>query len=211
MVGDMTTSEQNYGVVAAILAGGMSSRMGKPKAGVRLSTGLSVFETVWAVLSRMNIPKAIVGHAHGIELASLGNPIVVPDVVERRGPVGALLGLLKSGLGTHYLVVGCDQILLTPALLQKLLTEIDTRPAVLGLHNSHFSPLPALIPDTVIGRVEELLQSEKASIRDLLTLTNARIETISESELELLRSVNTPQDLAELDRLQKNNSIDQET
>ena len=126
-------------------------------------------------------------------------------------PVGALLGLLKSGLGTHYLVVGCDQILLTPALLQKLLTEIDTRPAVLGLHNSHFSPLPALIPDTVIGRVEELLQSEKASIRDLLTLTNARIETISESELELLRSVNTPQDLAELDRLQKNNSIDQET
>ncbi|MCB9367304.1 MAG: NTP transferase domain-containing protein [Calditrichaeota bacterium] len=207
----MTTSEQKYGVVAAILAGGMSSRMGTPKSGVRLSTGLSVLETVWGVLSRMNIPKAIVGHAHGIDLASLGNPIVVPDVVEQRGPVGALLGLLQSGLGTHYLVVGCDQILLTPDLLQKLLLQIDSRPAVLGLHNDHFSPLPALIPETVIGRVEELLQNEKAAMRDLLVGADARIKTISESELELLRSVNTPQDLAELDHLQKNNSIDQET
>ena len=196
----MGESQQKQKIVAAILAGGLSSRMGTPKAGVRLSSGLTVFETVWRILDGLNLPRIIVGHAQGIESTSLGKPIIIPDAVERRGPVGALLGLLQSGLGTHYLVVGCDQILLTPDLLQTLVSEVAGRPIVLGRPDGRVSPLPALIPETAIRHVEELLCHEQASLRKLLEIADDRTISISEKEFERLRSVNTPQDLAELDR-----------
>lgn len=189
-------------VAVAILAGGMSSRMGAPKAGLTLVSGRTIFDHVYGCLAVLRLPCVVVGHAEGIALASYPELRVIRDEVTERGPVGALRGLFKSDVAQHYLVVGCDQPLFTVSLLRKLLAEIDERPNVFCSESEDFiSPLPGLYPASLLPTVEQLLEQPRASLRELLTRSNARSIAIEQADWLRLRSANTPQDVEDIDKI----------
>ncbi len=180
----------------------MSSRMGTAKAGYRLVSGRTIFDHVYTCLGEVGLPCVVVGHADGIALGSYPDLNVIPDEVIERGPVGALHGLFKSDVAQHYLVVGCDQPLLTADLLRKLLAEIDERPIVFCNEDENsFSPLPGLYPASLLPMVQQLLEQPRASVRELLTRSNARNIAIEQADWLRLRSANTPQDVEGINKI----------
>lgn len=183
----------------AILAGGKSSRMGVTKASIRLASGRTLFEHVFDCARELDLPCIAVGHVHGIDQSSYADLKIVPDEVADRGPVGALLGLFKSNLAEYYLIIPCDQPLLTSDLLGRLLVKADERPAVFSnLDKSELSPLPGLYPASLLPIVESLLHHSRASLRELLSLAQARTIVLDRSDWDRLRSANTPQDVDDI-------------
>lgn len=189
-------------VAVAILAGGKSSRMGAPKAGLTLVSGRTIFDHVYGCLAGLGLPCVVVGHADGIEINMYPDLRVIPDEVIERGPVGAMHGLFTSVVAQRYLVVGCDQPMLTAGLLRKLLVEIDERPNVFCSESEDFiSPLPGLYPASLLPMVEQLLEQPRASLRGLLARSNARTIAIEQTDWLRLRSANTPQDIEDIDKI----------
>lgn len=183
----------------AILAGGKSSRMGVSKAGVTLADGKSFFDHVFKHARELGMDCIAVGHVEGIDAEAYPDLHVQPDQVTDRGPVGALLGLFSSGRALHYLVVACDQPLLTTNLLRRLLDVADNRPSVFcDPQQERVFPLPGLYPAGGISIVQNLLLKPSASLRELLEVSNARKIPLNEYDRELLRGANTPQDVADL-------------
>lgn len=193
----MNSENMQLKIAAVILAGGRSSRMGTPKAGLSLATGRTIFEHVYECVKDLSLPCVVAGHAEGIQLCRYPDLTVIPDEISDRGPVGALLGVLNSNIAHHYMVIGCDQPLMRPILLRKLLTEIDERPcAFRNQADGNLSPLPGLYPAALLPIVEILLQQPRASLRELLAKSDVRMITLDQANWEYLRSANTPQDVA---------------
>src|SRR5262245_50591350 len=92
----------NCGV--CILAGGLSSRMGRDKASLRLGR------------------RTLLGHIRAIA-SGLGLPVRVlrDDAVPRCGPLGGLYTALQSGTHEAELFLACDMPLVSRELLEKLL------------------------------------------------------------------------------------------
>jgi molybdopterin-guanine dinucleotide biosynthesis protein A len=176
--------------------------MGTPKAGLRLASGRTIFDHVYGCVRELSLPCVVVGHADGIELHTYPGLLVIPDEITERGPVGALLGLLKSNVAHHYLVLACDQPLLSPKLLSRLLTVIDERPNVFSNQEAAtISPLPGLYPAGLLPIVETLLQQPRASLRELLAQADVRPIILDKEDWKLLRSANTAQDLVDIEAL----------
>ncbi|NUO19492.1 molybdenum cofactor guanylyltransferase [bacterium] len=187
-------------IAGAILAGGHSSRMGVPKAGIVLSSGETMFELVLRQFTGLDLRCVVVGHSDGIDKSLYDDVIFLPDQIHDRGPVGALFGLFQSGIASSYLVAGCDQILLNRQLLDSLVKQPNDRPVVFANDTGSFSPLPGLYPETMLRIVEEVLQQESASLRELLQKADTRMLTLQQEQFLRLRSVNTPQELNEYEQ-----------
>lgn len=176
--------------------------MGLPKAGLKLVSGQTMFEHVYSIAHELELPCIVVGHAHGIELNSHPGLRLIPDEIPGCGPVGGLLGLLKSNAATHYLVIACDQPLLSATIIEKLLTEFDERPTVfMNSSEGRIAPLPGLYPASLFPLVKQLLQQSRASLRELLIKSDARTIVIADKDYVRLRSANAPQDVAEINVL----------
>ncbi len=175
--------------------------MGVPKAGAVLSSGKTLFDYVFSAVHGLYLPCVVVGHAEGVDLSGLEDVTVLPDAVQERGPVGALLGLFLSGLAHHYLVVACDQPLLNTGLLKRLLVEFDERPAVfINPYDANISPLPGLYPASLSALTEPLLTQPRASLRELLAQAKARTIPLLHDDWILLRSANTPEEVRDVDQ-----------
>ncbi len=198
----MNLAKPNVKIALAVLAGGNSSRMGLPKAGLKLVSGHTMFEHAYSIAHELELPCIVVGHAHGIELNSYPDLRVIPDKIPGCGPVGALLGLLKSNEATHYLVIACDQPLLSSTIIVKLLAESDERPTVfMNSSEGRIAPLPGLYPASLLPLVKQLLRQSRASLRELLAKSEARTIAIAGEDCVRLRSANGPQDVVEINAL----------
>ena len=148
--------EQQPSLRAAVLVGGGSTRMGRPKAWldhghgphalhlVRLLQTLpDVEEVVLSGTLPPNAPEGIAEIPH------------CPDHVAGIGPVGALLGLFVEQPDSAWLIVGCDLVLLEAGLLEWLCRERSP---------TH----PATVPVSPDGRHETVLAIYEPSVRPLL-------------------------------------------
>ena len=187
-------------LLSAILTGGRSSRMGQPKAGVRLASGRTLLEHVASSAQELGWPCIAVGLADGLSGDQYLGLEVLPDEMLARGPLGALHALFRNGRAAHYLVLSCDQPLVQAKLLRKLTERLDERPNVFACAGA-FTPLPGLYPASILSTVEQALASPKASLRALLERHNYRSIVISPDEWQLLRGANTAADVAELNRM----------
>lgn len=190
----------------AVLVGGKSSRMGSTKAFAELPAGESLLGRSLKLLLELRLPIVLVGQPVGTGVLADGLS-VIPDPIPDRGPMGGLMGLLSSGLASHYLVLACDQPMLTPALLSGLVLELDERPVVFSTEDSVF-PLPGLYPASLLPLVESSLSGKRSSLKFLLESANARLIALPPDALSALRGANTPQELREISamlRVQQSN------
>lgn len=185
-------------LTGAILAGGQSRRMGQPKEGVVLWDGRPMIEHVIDALQAVCQRVVIVGACRGW----MPEPPIIrlADRQPGLGPLGAIETLLASGLDRAYVVVGCDQPLLTPTLLGVLTTPTDPeRPCFLRTEaNVPLDPLPGYFPATWLSTVHAALQQGQRSIRALVRRTHATWVTIPPRSQRDLASVNTPDQVAAL-------------
>jgi molybdopterin-guanine dinucleotide biosynthesis protein A len=187
-------------VVGAVLAGGESSRMGRPKPVVELGGRPLILHPLGAIAAA-GLEPAVVAKPD-TELPDL-DCVVLREPPEPRHPLLGVVTALRESAGRPVVSVPCDLPFVPGALVGWLAAQND--PLVVCEGDGRLQPL--------LGRFEPSLEVELGaaveagtSSRDAVRALGARV--LPEAELSnfgpperLLFNVNDPSDLAEAERM----------
>src|SRR5690349_19042934 len=162
-----------------ILAGGLSSRMGRDKAGLRLAR------------------RSLLGHARQSARAlNLRVRVVRKDLIARCGPLGGIYTALKSSRVKAILFLACDMPFIPPALLRRLITSLRTRDEASFVILKRRAGFPFIIRSSCALRVKQQILAGKLSLQQLARSLKARRLAVSRAQAAALFNINTPEDLA---------------
>lgn len=189
-----------------VLAGGRSTRMGRPKAWLPVG-GRTMLETVAGAIAEglraaapaVSAPIVVVG-APGQELPEAGGPVLrVDDDIEGEGPLrgmaaglGALVGRADAAF-----VSSCDVPLLRPAFVARMIALLGDHdiavPVIEGLHH----PLAAVYRIDVLETVRDLLARGRRRPFFLFERRRTRLVpaadlSAADPRLDSLKNFNTP-------------------
>jgi molybdenum cofactor guanylyltransferase len=182
---------------AIILCGGKSTRMGRDKATLPFGHELMLQRVVRLIGEVVPPPRTVVVAAPQQSLPSLPDEVLITrDEREGRGPLEGLATGLRA-LGDRAeaaYVTACDVPLLVPAFVARMFELLDHYDIVVPLDGPHHHPLAAVYRTGVLARVEQLLESDQLTPRQLFTQVPTR-----EVPVDLLRAVDP--DLATFENL----------
>ncbi|MCH8165181.1 MAG: molybdenum cofactor guanylyltransferase [Planctomycetes bacterium] len=174
----------------AVLAGGRSRRMGRPKHALPLPDGRPMIEAVADVMKQVCQQVVVVGSTDA--LATLQH---IDDLRSGHGPLGGIEALLASGVDTQYLVCPCDVPLVTSELLEALTVPSSAAATVLRIDGrSGTEPLPARISTEVLRAVRALLDADQRSVSHLMQSIEIEAIEVPQAWSRYLTNINTPQE-----------------
>ena len=181
---------------AVVLAGGKSSRMGRPKA-LLLFDGEPLIVHIVRALKRMFSETVIVA-APDQELPDLPATLV-RDEVAYQGPVGGIYYGLRSASGESCFVTSCDVAFLNAPLISHLISQISNHDVVVPYWEERFQPLHAVYRRSVLPLLEG--QLERGELRPVYLFDKVRTLKISADEIRRFDpeglsflNMNTPDD-----------------
>jgi molybdopterin-guanine dinucleotide biosynthesis protein A len=168
---------------AAVLAGGLSSRMGADKTRLRLN-GRPMLSVIRDTARAAKLPVRVIR----------------TDAVPRCGPLGGMITALLTSKAKAVVFLACDMPLVTTALLDKLIraSRGGTR-AAFSYHRGRIG-FPILLPVAALELVQEQVGRGAQSIRELAEALDAKRFVVRAAGVELF-NVNTPADRLEAERL----------
>jgi molybdopterin-guanine dinucleotide biosynthesis protein A len=168
-----------------VLAGGRSTRMGRPKAGLEWH-GSTLLHRVAGIVGRAVDGPVVVVRAPGQELPGLPpGARVVEDARQGRGPLQGLaagLGAVAGDAEVAY-VSSTDVPLLHPAFVSRVLTaaQRDGVDVALPVAHGFRHPLAAAYRTSLLRDVEELVASDR--MRPAFLFERCRVRELDEDEL----------------------------
>jgi molybdenum cofactor guanylyltransferase len=183
----------------AILAGGLSTRLGRPKATAEL-VGRPLIDYPLAAAHAAGLETLVVAKSHS-ELPPLQVPLLL-EPAEPRHPVCGVLAALRES-GRPVLAVGCDMPFLAPDLLAWLASQPE--PLVVAETDRGLQPLLARYAPVLSEALEVGLRRE-APMQELVASLNPRavgvrlLRRFGDPE-RLCFNVNSPSDLATAERM----------
>jgi molybdopterin-guanine dinucleotide biosynthesis protein A len=186
-------------LTAFVLAGGLSTRMGRDKAVLRLN-GQPVIERLVCEAAQVAAQvHVVVDHHEKLKRVRIGGALVLEDAVPKRGPLGGIYtGLLHTTTNWN-LFLTCDMPLVTSALLLRLTRNATERNEAAHFQVSgepHCQCFPLLLHRRVLERVRTQIEHDRLSVRDFLGSLNVKTITVtSRAHDRVLVNVNTPDDL----------------
>jgi len=162
-------------VEVCILAGGLSTRMGRAKARLRLGN------------------RTLLGHVRK-NAAGLGLPvrIIRKDLVRRCGPLGGIYSALKTTKAFAVLFLPCDMPFVSAASLHRCLALFDGSRAVFAVSRGQ-PAFPVILPVALLPLVARQMEAGRFALHQLARAAAARRVRLPSRELF---NVNTPDDLA---------------
>ena len=188
-------------VGAVVLAGGRSSRFGRDKLAEPID-GRPMLDhatdAVWVLAQ-----EVIVVATPGSPLAPSGGVRIVTDPIAFEGPLAGLVTGLRAHEPTvdRVLVVGGDMPTLVPAVLDRMLQELDDHELAVLADDERPRPLPMAIRRSAgLDAAERLLEDGERRLRALLevletTVIPAAAWRTDDPEGATLRDVDEPGDL----------------
>ncbi len=184
---------------AVILAGGKSSRMGRPKALLPFDNEPLIVHIVRALKSMF--AEAVVVAAPEQELPPLP-ALLVRDEVAYQGPVGGIYYGLKAARGEFCFVTSCDVAFTNLSLISYLTSQIVDYDVVVPYWQERFQPLHAVYRRSVLPLLRE--QLERGELRPIFLYDKVRTRKIGEDEIRRFDpeglsffNMNTPEDYEE--------------
>ena len=168
-----------------VLAGGRSTRMGRPKASLEWH-GSTLLHRVAGIVARAVDGPVVVVRAPGQELPSLPRGVrVVEDAREGRGPLQGLAAGLRAVAGDaeRAYVSSTDVPLLHPAFVVAVLAHADREDVdvALPVAQGFKHPLAAAYRTSLLADVEELIMSDR--MRPAFLFERCRVSELGESDL----------------------------
>jgi molybdenum cofactor guanylyltransferase len=181
---------------AVVLAGGKSSRMGRPKS-LLLFDGEPLIVHIVRALKRMFAETVIVA-APDQELPDL--PVtLVRDEVAYQGPVGGIYYGLKAAGGNFCFVTSCDVPFLNHALIAHFTSQISNYDVVVPFWEDRFQPLHAVYRTSVLVLLKE--QLDRGELRPVYLFDKVKTCKIEETAIRRFDpeglsflNMNTPDD-----------------
>lgn len=178
----------------AILAGGLSSRMGTPKQNLRITMSngedVPMIDAVARVMREVCRDIVILG-----ECETLHDCRRVADLRTGCGPLGGIEALLATGMDSQYLICPCDTPRITVDVLRALTTNSALATVLTFDDAEFFEPLPARIAAGALPMVRQLLDEGRRSVHELMRALHAQRVVVPASWRDRLRNINTPADL----------------
>nr|CAA9219487.1 Molybdenum cofactor guanylyltransferase [uncultured Armatimonadetes bacterium] len=182
----------------AILAGGLSRRMGQDKA-VLVLNGRTLLERAARTAHDVAPSVLVVGRDR-----PPGWPIpdtrFVPDDLTDVGPLGGLATALRSAGGDDVLAVACDMPRLTPSALRWLFEQAVTRSpeshGVAVLNEGRVEPLFSVYAAACLPLIESQLAAGRRSLHALITAGRFEQAEAPPDICAALVNVNTPEEWA---------------
>jgi len=166
---------------AVILAGGKSSRMGRPKA-LLLFDGEPLIGHLVRKLEHV-FPEIVVVAAPDQELPPLPAKLVRDDIAYQ-GPVSGIYHGLKASTKEVCFVTSCDAPFLNLALVSHLLSQISDFDVVVPFWQERFQPLHAVYRSSVAPLLKD--QLERGELRPIFLYDKVRTRKIDECEIRRL-------------------------
>lgn len=160
-----------------ILAGGLSQRMGRDKARLRLGR------------------RTLLGHIRA-EAAVLGGPVRVirRDAVPRCGPLGGVITALRTTRSPAVLLLACDMPFITAALLRRLWRVSRRGTRATFATGGNLAGFPLVLPRSALPQVEALVATGQLSLQQLAAGVDAARLLLSAKSAMQLANVNTPEE-----------------
>jgi molybdenum cofactor guanylyltransferase len=159
-----------------ILAGGLSSRMGRDKARLRLG-GRSLLARVRSVAAETPWPVRVVRR----------------DLVPRCGPLGGVFTALRTTRTEAVLFLACDMPFVTAAWIGKLASLNRARRRAVFTLGENGPGFPFLLRRTALPQVEEQMAAWRFSLQSLAAKCRAKMIRAPDGARRLF-NVNTPAD-----------------
>lgn len=185
-------------LLAGVLIGGRSSRMGVPKALLEFA-GRTFAEHV--VQAALGLVERVVLLGDGPVAASLSRLPRVADVPGVPGPLGGILAALRAERGHAWLIAAVDLPRVTPAAVEWLVAQ--RRPEALAviptLDGKRPEPLLAIYEPGALGPLESLIEQRAgagaAAPHRLAGLPQVLTPVAPADLAEAWMNVNTPEEL----------------
>jgi molybdopterin-guanine dinucleotide biosynthesis protein A len=190
---------------AAILVGGESKRMGRPKQWATIEGKPLVWHVAYAVArSALNVEELLVVGASQFPQEALPSSLAgkcrpVPDRVVGKGPLGGIVSALEACRTPFAVVLACDMPFVSGLLLETLASAVSGPPAhecAIFRLEGVIQTLPAAFATCCVRTLEETLERRILSLQEAYS----RLDTVIQepppgSEPAMFLRVNTPQDL----------------
>jgi len=171
----------------AVLVGGMSRRMGRPKALIEID-GVPMARRV-AIAMRRGGCATVVAVGPAALAAGLDH---VADLHPGEGPLGGILTALNASAGAPTLVAACDLPWIDAASLAMLIGAAGRGEDVVVARSSRLEPLCALWQPSAAAKLQVVFDGgERAVHRAIVTLDVAEVDLPD----SVLTNVNAPDDL----------------
>jgi molybdenum cofactor guanylyltransferase len=158
-----------------ILAGGLSTRMGRDKTRLRIGGRTMLTRVRQCARTALNLPSRIIRK----------------DAVARCGPLGGVVTALRTSRAEAVLFLACDMPLVTPLLLRRLVRASRAgRSAAFTTHRGR-AGFPFIVGAKSLPIVEQQIAAGEFSLQSLARKLRARRMPVSAASNELL-NVNTP-------------------
>src|SRR6266853_468169 len=170
-----TASGSPFTCEICILAGGLSRRMGRDKARLRLGAN-TMMGQIRTTVSRMGWPVRVIRK----------------DLVPRCGPLGGVYTGLKTTQSDAVLFLACDMPFLGIEVLNCFLDDYRSTPQALFTSYRGRVGFPFLLPRWTISQVAKQIGLGEFSVQALAKFLQARIIEMPQRLAVELRNVNTP-------------------
>ena len=174
-------------MIGAVLAGGSSTRMGRPKAALRIGDETLLERAVGVLGSRLD--EIIVC---GGQDAPRGT-VLVPDVVDSAGPLAGIEAALEYGEGRDVLVLAVDLPLVTSEVIDRLLVPLLAGQVRVARGSGRVQPLLGGYSADLLGLVRAHRMSDDRSVMGLIGAVPHL--TLIDVDPDSLVNINTPADL----------------
>ena len=179
-------------MTGAIICGGRSTRMGRPKASLPLGSGKPMIVHVYDILKTCCARVVLAGCPPDLP-ADLMDVPRIPDRIQDAGPIGGLEALLASGIDDEYLVVPCDLPLLQPETLRLLCVANGKLPVVLSTEKT-VQPLVARYGTGQLAEIRKRIDQGLYSLKALLHVVDHTRVPLPVHLADTLHNVNTTHD-----------------
>ncbi len=186
--------ENNSTPLVAVLAGGISSRMGTDKAQLMLVGETLLSRTVRLARVATGETPVVVGRT-----TPGADAVYLPDDEAGHGPVGGLLTALRYAGGRSVLAVSCDLPAITDEAFAWLLAQGVGRYGVVAQNGEQWEPLFAVYTVAAIPLIEANIAAGKRSLHALIGAGGDGFAFAAAPPFVVaaLRNVNTPQEWAD--------------
>lgn len=187
---------------AIVLCGGQSTRMGHDKASLPFGDETMLQRVVRLLGTVIPDENLVLVAARDQLLPTVGSAVTVArDAHPARGPlegIAAGLRATKPNVDAVY-ITGCDVPLLVPAFVDVLFGQLGDASVAVPVEDRFFHPLAAVYRTTVLSAVEQLLASDRFSLRLLFEMVRTREVPIDvvravDPELRTLANLNHPEE-----------------
>lgn len=183
-----------------ILAGGLSSRLGRDKARLKID-GVTMLASIRAVAMKANLRLTGYANTKKGELRPRVR-VLRKDAVPRCGPLGGLVTALRTTRARGVLFLACDMPLITPLLLRRLFrASADGKCATFTAQEQRVG-FPLLLPVTDLPAVEGQWATGELSLQSLAEKLHAR-RLLVPARSEDLSNINTPDDVAHVEQVMR--------